>query len=60
MQTTQHSSTRCQVHLHPAATNPSLIFEIRRQARDAGLPFIGTQQRRNRTSGTGPFGGDAA
>jgi hypothetical protein len=48
------------VHLHPAATNPSLIFEIRRQARDAGMPFIGTQQRRNRAPSPGPFGGDAA
>ncbi len=60
MQTTQHSSTRCQVHMHPAVTNPDRPFEVRRLARDAGCQFVSTEQRRARTTTTGPFGGDAA
>lgn len=60
MQTTQHATTPCQVHMHPA-TNPARIFEVRRLARDAGCQYVTTEQRRRaQASSTGPFGGDAA
>ncbi|RMO55253.1 hypothetical protein ALQ38_02583 [Pseudomonas marginalis pv. marginalis] len=29
------------LHVHPAAANPSRIFEIRRLAQDLGCTFIG-------------------
>lgn len=59
MQTTQHSST-CQVHAHPAL-HPAYVFEVRRQARDAGCQYVTREQRRRaQPSSTGPFGGDAA
>lgn len=60
MQTTQHASTPCQVHMHPA-TSTARIFEVRRLARDAGCQYVTTEQRRAaRTPSHGPHGGDAA
>lgn len=31
--------TTATIHVHPAAANPFLIFEIRRQAREYGCAF---------------------
>lgn len=63
--TTQHSSTRCPVYLHPAAcTSPAAVDAIQRQT---GLLVIITPGHRAPTAAAqpaafepGPFGGDAA
>lgn len=63
--TTQHSTTRCPVYLHPAAcTSPAAVDAIQRQT---GLLVIITPGRRAPTAAEqpaafkpGPFGGDAA
>jgi hypothetical protein len=61
MQTTQHTPSKCQVHLHPSANNPFLVFEVRRLARNAGCQYVTREQSRAaRTASNGPFGGDAA
>ena len=65
MQTTQHSTTRCPVYLHPAAcTSPAAVEAIQKHT---GLLVIVTPGARlasakavTATVDLGPFGGDAA
>jgi hypothetical protein len=35
--------TTATLHVHPAAANPFLIFEIRRLARESGCSFVTTK-----------------
>lgn len=56
--------TTATLHVHPAAANPSRIFEIRRLAQDCGCSFIVSKPKlKSRTPPT-PFdpnsGGHAA
>lgn len=67
MQTTQHSSTRCPVYLHPTAcTSPAAVEAIQR---DTGLLVITNLNSRPiaaqpahpvASDNFGPWGGDAA
>lgn len=65
MQTTQHSTTRCPVYLHPAAcTSPAAVEAIQK---NTGLLVIVTPGARlasakavNAATDFDPFGGDAA
>lgn len=36
--------TTASLHVHPAAANPVLIFEIRRLARQSGCAFVTTKR----------------
>lgn len=69
MHTTQHSSTRCQVLLHPAAaTNPDAVRAVQRATGcfillQGGKPRLASQPltvRFHDEIDLGPFGGDAA
>ncbi|MCP2054367.1 UNVERIFIED_ORG: hypothetical protein J3D59_004227 [Pseudomonas fluorescens] len=56
--------TTATLHVHPAAANPSRIFEIRRLAQDCGCTFITTKSKPKHRSAPAPFnpsgGGHAA
>lgn len=49
---------RCQVYLHPAATNPRTIEAIQRAT--GLIVIISTKRRAALTAPTTPWGGDAA
>ncbi|VCU63174.1 hypothetical protein [Pseudomonas synxantha] len=56
-----HTTTT--LHVHPAAAEPFLIFEIRRLARESGCSFVTTkpkQQSRNVPTPFDPNGGGRA
>lgn len=56
--------TTATLHVHPAAANPSRIFEIRRLAQHCGCTFITTKPKMKQRSSPAPFdpkgGGHAA
>ncbi len=56
--------TTATLHVHPAAANPSRIFEIRRLAQDLGCAFIASKPKLKQRSAPAPFdpndGGQAA
>ncbi len=56
--------TTATLHVHPAAANPSRIFEIRRLAQDLGCTFIASKSKPQQRSAPAPFdpngGGQAA
>lgn len=56
--------TTATLHVHPAAANPSRIFEIRRLAQDCGCAFIASKTKLKQGSSPAPFdpngGGQAA
>lgn len=56
--------TTATLHIHPAAANPSRIFEIRRLAQDLGCAFIPSKPKPKQRSAPAPFdpkgGGQAA
>lgn len=56
--------TRATLHVHPAAANPSRIFEIRRLAQDHGCTFVTFKPKLQQRSAPAPFnpngGGHAA
>jgi len=56
--------TTATLHVHPAAANPSRIFEIRRLAQDLGCTFIASKPKSKERNTPYPFdpngGGQAA
>ncbi|NMY81045.1 hypothetical protein HBO01_20380 [Pseudomonas rhodesiae] len=56
--------TTATLHVHPAAANPSRIFEIRRLAQHLGCTFIASKPKPKERNAPGPFdpngGGHAA
>ncbi len=48
--------TTATLHVHPAAANPSRIFEIRRLAQDCGCAFIASKPKLKNRSTPAPFG----
>ncbi|MFY0751897.1 hypothetical protein ACW9IO_13135 [Pseudomonas azotoformans] len=56
--------TTATLHVHPAAANPSRIFEIRRLAQDCGCTFIASKSKLKQRFTPAPFdpngGGQAA
>lgn len=56
--------TTATLHVHPAAANPSRIFEIRRIAQNCGCTFIASKPKLKRSTARAPFdpngGGHAA
>jgi hypothetical protein len=56
--------TTATLHVHPAAANPSRIFEIRRLAQECGCAFISSKPRLQKRITLAPFdpngGGRAA
>lgn len=56
--------TTATLHVHPAAANPSRIFEIRRLAQDCSCTFIASKPKLKERSAHAPFdpngGGRAA
>jgi hypothetical protein len=56
--------TTATLHVHPAAANPSRIFEIRRLARVCGCAFIASKSKLKHRPAPAPFdpngGGHAA
>jgi hypothetical protein len=56
--------TTATLHVHPAAANPSRIFEIRRLAQDLGCTFIASKPKQKERNVPSPFdpngGGQAA
>lgn len=48
--------TTATLHVHPAAANPSRIFEIRRLAHDCGCAFIASKPKLKHRSTPTPFG----
>lgn len=62
MSTAQHSTTTCQVFLHPSVIDPFRAFEVRRLARDGACEFKGaSRMRTQRPKPQGPWnGGNAA
>lgn len=56
--------TTATLHVHPAAANPSRIFEIRRLAQDLGCAFIASKPKLKKRNASYPFdpngGGQAA
>jgi hypothetical protein len=57
-----HTTTT--LHVHPAAADPSRIFEVRRLARDYGCSFATTKPKQKARNAPAPFdsngGGHAA
>lgn len=47
--------TTATLHVHPAAADPSRIFEIRRLARESGCAFIPTKLKQKPHTATAPF-----
>lgn len=56
--------TTATLHVHPAAANPSRVFEIRRLAQDCGCTFIASKPKFKQHNVPAPFdpngGGHAA
>lgn len=56
--------TTATLHVHPAAANPSRIFEIRRLAQDLGCTFVASKPKLKQRFTPAPFdpngGGHAA
>ncbi len=55
--------TTAELHVHPAAANPSRIFEIRRLAQDCGCAFIASKPKlkhRSMPAPSDPNGGGQA
>jgi hypothetical protein len=56
--------TTVTLHVHPAAANPSRIFEIRRLAQACGCTFVTSKPKLKQRSAPAPFnpngGGHAA
>jgi len=57
-------NTTATLHVHPAAANPSRIFEIRRLAQRCGCAFIASKPKLKQHTASTPFdpngGGQAA
>ncbi|UWF51969.1 hypothetical protein NYP20_13775 [Pseudomonas sp. N3-W] len=47
--------TTATLHVHPAAADPSRIFEIRRLARESGCAFIPTKPKQKNRTAPAPF-----
>jgi len=47
--------TTATLHVHPAAADPSRIFEIRRLARESGCAFIPTKPKQKARTAPAPF-----
>lgn len=47
--------TTATLHVHPAAANPSRIFEIRRLAQDSGCAFISSRPKPKQSSVPAPI-----
>lgn len=56
--------TTATLHVHPAAADPSRIFEIRRLARESGCSYVATKAKQKIRYSSPPFdpndGGRAA
>lgn len=48
--------TSATLHVHPAAADPTRIFEIRRLARESGCAFIPTKPKQKKCTAPAPFG----
>lgn len=59
--TAQHSTPPCKVFIHPAVSNPTRIFEVRRLARDGDCEFkTAPRALTRRTAPQGPWDGGSA
>lgn len=47
--------TTATLHVHPAAADPSRIFEIRRLARECGCSFVTTKPKLKASTTPAPF-----
>jgi hypothetical protein len=47
--------TTATLQVHPAAANPSRIFEIRRLAKDCGCIFIASKRKLKQSTAPTPF-----
>jgi hypothetical protein len=56
--------TTATLHVHPAAADPTRIFEIRRLARESGCSFVTSKRKQQARTALTPFdpngGGHAA